>query len=466
MNTLIRHRAPFLVIMDQVALQAAFFLTYQLRYESGLFLEPFQPQYWPVSIGLSVFWFFTYLLTGMYVRHTSISRFEAIVETLKATTVGVIILFFLSMDPGHPVTGTRLVLFSYGFMILLMVGISRALFRTLIRSLYTRRIGLYRAVIFGCGDRAKRLYEQCRQQLEYGYDIKAVVSVGEEENTIADDLPVLSISEFQKALDSQSENERYEYALLALNSTENERTIEIIDLATRNHLRTMIEPDFMQILVGYAKTRELYGVPLLEVFPDLMTPTSRVIKRLMDFLVALVVLIIGSPFMVLVGFAVRLDSKGPAFYRQKRIGYLGREFTLYKFRTMRVDAEVETGAVWATPDDPRVTRFGRFLRKTRIDELPQALNVLVGDMSLVGPRPERKVFVEEFSQMIPFYTRRLNVKPGITGWAQIRQGYDTSIDDVREKLQYDLFYLENMSISLDFKILLNTLWVMVSAKGH
>ena len=139
---------------------------------------------------------------------------------------------------------------------------------------------------------------------------------------------------------------------------------------------------------------------------------------------------------------------------------------LIKFRTMRTDAEKETGAVWAVPDDPRVTRFGRFLRSTRLDELPQFLNVLAGNMSLVGPRPERRVFVDEFSKTIPFYSRRMNVKPGITGWAQIRRGYDASLDDVRDKLQYDLFYLENMSISLDIKILLNTFWVMVTAKGH
>lgn len=467
MKWLIRHRAPALLLIDLVMLQFAFFLVYQLRYASGLFREPLQPQFLPVAGFLSLFWIILLALQGSYAKTISTSRFEAMVAVIKAIFFGTIILFFVTMDPGHPVTNTRIVLLSYAVLLVVFVGGGHSLFRTFIRLLYLRRIGLFRSVIFGCGPRAMNLYHHISRHPEYGYEVNYMVCIQGDQPVNNLGVPCLTLSEFEEmAAKKQGGADSLEYALIALDTGDRERALEVIDLASRHDLATMIEPDFMQILVGFAKTRELYGVPLLEVFPALMTPTGKIVKRIMDIVVSILFLIVGLPLMALIGIVIRLNSKGPALYLQRRVGYRGREFTLFKFRTMRTDAEKETGAVWATPDDPRVTGIGRFMRSTRLDELPQFLNVLMGNMSLVGPRPERRVFVDEFSKKIPFYTRRMNVKPGITGWAQIRRGYDTSLDDVREKLQYDLFYLENMSISLDIKILLNTFWVMITAKGH
>ncbi len=467
MKWLIRHRAPVLLLIDLVMLQAAFYLTYQLRYSSGLFREPLQPQFIPVAAMLTVFWLLLFALQGIYARTISTSRFEAVERIFKGVVVGVILLFFISMDPGHPVTNTRIVLVSYGILLVIFVGGGHSLFRTFVRLLYMRRIGLYHSALFGCGPRAMNLYRHISQRPEYGYEVHYVVCTQKKLPAVKPDVPLISLQDFEKITQAnQSGPETLEYALIALEPEERGKTLEVIELASRHALRTMIEPDFMQVLAGYAKTRELYGVPLLEVFPALMTPTGKLIKRLLDILVSLFLLVAGLPFMALIALAIRLDSKGPALFRQRRVGYRGREFTVVKFRTMQADAEKGTGAVWATPDDPRVTRVGRFLRNTRLDEIPQAWNVLLGEMSLVGPRPERRVFVDEFSKEIPFYARRLNAKPGITGWAQIRRGYDTNLDDVREKLQYDLFYLENMSVSLDIKILLNTFWVMITARGR
>jgi exopolysaccharide biosynthesis polyprenyl glycosylphosphotransferase len=184
----------------------------------------------------------------------------------------------------------------------------------------------------------------------------------------------------------------------------------------------------------------------------------------MDIGLALAGLVVSLPVMVAVACAIKLDSRGPALFRQQRVGENGRNFTLNKFRSMRVDAERE-GPVWAAPADPRVTRVGRWLRQLRLDELPQFWNVLMGDMSFVGPRPERPEFVERLQRQIPFYMGRHSVKPGITGWAQVRHRYAASVEDSVEKLQYDLYYIKNRSPLLDLVILLSTLQVVLFARG-
>jgi exopolysaccharide biosynthesis polyprenyl glycosylphosphotransferase len=194
------------------------------------------------------------------------------------------------------------------------------------------------------------------------------------------------------------------------------------------------------------------------------TETTRMLKRVMDIGLALIGLTLSLPVMALVGIAVKLTSKGPVLFRQPRVGERGRIFVLNKFRSMTADAE-RHGAVWAQAHDPRVTRVGRWLRRTRLDELPQFWNVLVGDMSFVGPRPERPEFVGTLQKQIPFYMARHAVKPGITGWAQVRHHYAASIEDSMEKLQYDLYYIKNMSPLLDVVILLSTLQVVFFRRG-
>jgi sugar transferase (PEP-CTERM system associated) len=191
---------------------------------------------------------------------------------------------------------------------------------------------------------------------------------------------------------------------------------------------------------------------------------TRAIKRAIDIVVAVVGLILAAPLMVLTALAIRLDSRGPVLYRQERVGENGRTFTLWKFRSMRVDAEGDT-PVWARGDDDRVTRVGRFIRLTRLDELPQLWNVLRGEMSFVGPRPERPYFVEQLTAVIPYYAERHAVKPGVTGWAQVKYRYGSSIEDAMEKLRYDLYYIKHLSILFDFTIVIDTVKVILSGKG-
>ncbi|WP_321371001.1 TIGR03013 family XrtA/PEP-CTERM system glycosyltransferase [uncultured Desulfuromusa sp.] len=196
-----------------------------------------------------------------------------------------------------------------------------------------------------------------------------------------------------------------------------------------------------------------------------MTPFMRSYKRIYDLVFSVIGLIISAPFFPILTILIKLDSPGPVFYKQLRVGENEVEYFVYKFRTMAQDAEKETGAIWAQKSDPRVTRIGQFLRKTRIDEIPQLINVLKGEMSFIGPRPERMAFVERLKETIPFYSTRHFVKPGVTGWAQVCYPYGASDEDALEKLRYDLFYIKNYSIFLDFKIILDTIRVVTSGFG-
>jgi exopolysaccharide biosynthesis polyprenyl glycosylphosphotransferase len=200
--------------------------------------------------------------------------------------------------------------------------------------------------------------------------------------------------------------------------------------------------------------------------PQLMLEWEKKIKRLMDIIISLVILLLSSPILIITAIAIKVESRGPIFYKQERSGLNGKVFKIIKFRSMIRDAEKKSGPVWSQKNDPRITKVGAFIRRVRIDEIPQMINVLKGDMSLVGPRPERPYFVEKLSQEIPLYKRRLKVRPGITGWAQVKHKYDETVEDVKTKLRYDLFYIENMSLRNDLKILFRTIFVVLFGKGH
>jgi sugar transferase (PEP-CTERM system associated) len=192
---------------------------------------------------------------------------------------------------------------------------------------------------------------------------------------------------------------------------------------------------------------------------------SRLSKRLVGLTLSTAMLVLLSPLLLVVALAIRMESKGPAIFKQERVGEDGETFTLYKFRSMRTDAEKQTGPVWAEEDDPRITRVGRIIRKVRIDELPQLWNVLKGDMSFVGPRPERPFFVEQLKKKIPYYNERFAVKPGVTGWAQIKYPYGSTEKDALEKLKYDLYYIKNMSVIMDLMVIFHTVKIVLLSRG-
>lgn len=230
-------------------------------------------------------------------------------------------------------------------------------------------------------------------------------------------------------------------------------------------VRIIDYPSFYELVTGKIPVEHINPSWLVQSSGFLITPFIRLLKKILDVLFASLLLAVCLPFFPLVALAIKMDSPGPIFYFQKRVGLHGRQFTIYKFRSMTMDSEKESGAAWAQENDPRVTRFGTFMRKTRIDELPQLINVLKGDMSFIGPRPERPEFVEQISRVTPYYAERHAIKPGITGWAQIMYPYGASLGDSVEKLRYDLYYINNLSLFLELFIIFETIKIVLFRRG-
>ena len=223
---------------------------------------------------------------------------------------------------------------------------------------------------------------------------------------------------------------------------------------------------YEKIMSGNLPWEEKLAITFEKVMANLALSWRRMVKRSLDALISGVGLAIASPVMLLTAAAIKLNSRGPVIFKQTRVGMKGKVFTMLKFRTMHQDAEANTGPIWASEEDPRVTQVGKFLRLTHLDELPQLYNVFMGEMSLVGPRPERPYFVNEFRKLIPHYDRRLCVKPGITGLAQIKQGYDQTLADVKKKLKYDILYIQRMCPLVDVKVLGMTLGAVLARSGR
>ena len=288
------------------------------------------------------------------------------------------------------------------------------------------------------------------------------VSNGSTDKTFNNIQIVGSIKNIVDLIDQKNAKE----IIIALEKEEKDILVEIISRCESRNVGLKIVPDLYEILSGQARTAQIYGIPLIDILPQLMPEWEKKIKRIIDIIVSLIIIVITLPVTAISSIAIALESKGGVFFKQDRCGINGKVFKIYKFRSMKRDAEKHTGPVWSQKDDPRITRVGKFIRKVRIDEIPQMLNVLKGEMSIVGPRPERPFFVEKLSEEIPYYKRRLKVRPGITGWAQVKHKYDETIEDVKIKLRYDLFYIENMSLRMDFKILFRTVFVVLLGKGH
>lgn len=461
-----RHELIFLVLMDALAAIVANQLWQKARFEWGWFTDPVFSQEPTVAtilvFLLTGFWLIVFAFFGLYRERYAASRFDELVTVSKVVTVGILVLFFLlfidSLDP----YSARINLVFYWLVMIAFISLGRIFVRSVQKLLILRGKGLHRTLIVGWTDVLDHLYTEVARYPEAGLDIVGAVKLYRDETEKPAENGQHRVEDLPRLIDELEVQD----VLIALGPNDGDQLVDVLRLCDGKPVTLKLVPDFYTIIGGMARTEHMYGLPLIEVLPEPMQAWEQSVKRLLDLLISICVVVIGLPVWILLGILIRLTSPGPAIYKQRRIGRNGREFTMYKFRTMQQDAEAATGPVWATADDPRYTPLGRWLRKTRLDEVPQFFNVLRGDMSLVGPRPERPYFVEKLSQEIPLYSRRHRVKPGITGWAQVKWKYDASLEDVQQKVKYDLFYIENMSLRRDLQILFRTIYTALRGSGH
>jgi exopolysaccharide biosynthesis polyprenyl glycosylphosphotransferase len=251
--------------------------------------------------------------------------------------------------------------------------------------------------------------------------------------------------------------------LVALDSKDHPVLFDLVHGCEGLHTEIMMVPDVLEIMTSQVRIKELEGIPFIRIKTLPMGAWNQIVKRTFDIVVAFVVLLLISPLFLLLAILIKLTSKGPVFYRQERVGLDGQSFLVLKFRSMKSDAEKVTGPVWAQKDDPRTTELGRFMRRFSLDELPQLINVLRGEMSLVGPRPERPHFVEQFKKDVPMYLDRHKVKTGMTGWAQVN-GLRGGEGSIEERTKFDVYYVENWSLVFDLKIIFKTIRAVLFAK--
>lgn len=471
-----------LLIADFLALSICFYFAFWLQFHSGWIVEKLDPsrsftEYLKPAFVVNALWVLLFAFAGLYRKWLLESRLFHVMIILRGVTYGLVLILvavfglevlnhIFSPTPQEQVSvyasRFKLILL-YVSMVFVSVASLRLFVLLFLRQLLRQGFGADRLLVLGANPIGLAIQEKLAKCPQLGH---RVVGFMDERHAVMESRQFAGLPVMGKYADLPKvvRREHIGGIVIAHESSSIREVLRIFDWVADLPIHIYVVPDLYDVVAGHFKGNLVHGIELQEVFAFNMAPWQVRVKRLLDLVVAGLLLLFSFPVLLLTTIIIKLDSKGPVFYSQERVGLYGRPFMVHKFRTMRTDAE-KGGPQWATKNDPRITRIGRFLRKTRIDEIPQLLCVLRGDMSMVGPRPERQHFVEKLRQQIPFYMFRLKMKPGLTGWAQVRHSYDSSIEDVQQKLKYDLYYFENMSILMDVQILFRTVWVVISGKG-
>jgi Undecaprenyl-phosphate glucose phosphotransferase len=452
------------VAADLLSAATAFLLAYLIRFDSWfLNLIPVtksQPPFSQYLISLPVIALLvplSFQIQGLYRLRRGRTRvddfFAVLVGSILAVLAGVAVslyatAYYPSLSEFHPIS--RVVWLLFLAMTVLFTYTSREVVRDLLRRRWQAGLGLKHVLIVGAGDLGRMVADRILDHGELGFRLMGFVddAASATDNIGYRGLPVLGpISETAPICQREGIDEIY----VALPLDEHLKMLSVVEFASRECINIHVVPDLLQFIALRARLEDLDGLPIIGINDVPLRGFNSVLKRLVDMALSLFVVAVGAIPGLIVALLIKRSSPGPIFYTQERMGLDGKAFTVYKFRSMPMDAEDVSGPIWARDDDPRATTIGRWLRRYDLDELPQFWNVLRGDMSIVGPRPERPFFVEQFKHRIPQYMLRHKVKAGITGWAQIN-GWrgNTSLE---KRIEFDLYYIEHWSLSLDFKIM-------------
>jgi len=451
--------AVSLVAIDGLMTALAFFLAYWLRLWINIPSPPVNIQPFPNYLGMMAVQVLTMLtvffFSRLYHLKRGISRLDELSIIFAASSIGNImsIAFASLLFKNSPLEldySRGMVVYAW-FLTIVLIFLGRVLHNAIRFSLRSRGVAADKVLIVGTGEVGQIILHKIRNSPRLGYEVVGFIDGAPAQKEVMD-VPILGgVDDIPSIIDAYEIDE----VIIGLPEASHQEILTVISRCEREKVSIKVFPDVFQIMASEVSIGDLGGLPLLTIRDIALRGWKLTLKRAVDLIGSAVGLVVISPLMMLVALLVKLDSPGPVFYAQERMGLDARPFWTLKFRSMREDAEAKTGPVWATKDDPRRTRIGAFIRRFSIDELPQLINVLLGEMSLVGPRPERPIFVEQFRQSIPRYMDRHREKAGLTGWAQVNglRG-DTSI---AERTKYDLWYIENWSLLLDFKIILRTL---------